>query len=142
MIALSCVGCGSGQTARKPTVPVQGKVFWKNEKSPAANALIVLHPVGDAKPESWPQGFPRGTVAADGTFKLMTYEANDGAPPGEYGVLIRWTKSATGKKRDESEEETDDEDRFDGAYSNAEAPRWQKTVKQENDPKDFVFILK
>ncbi|MCI0682696.1 MAG: hypothetical protein L0Y71_11375 [Gemmataceae bacterium] len=140
LAALTCASCGSG-TTRQKTYPVAGKVLWKSDKTPAINALVVFRPTGDAKPEAWPEGFPRGTVGADGSFKLTSYVAGDGAPAGEYGVLITWPRA--GAAEDEESEAPESEDRLDGAYSNPNAPAWRKQVKPENnDPKDFTFILK
>jgi hypothetical protein len=34
--------------------------------------------------------FPRGRVKADGSFAIGTYGPDDGAPPGEYKVVIVW----------------------------------------------------
>jgi hypothetical protein len=137
--ALVCTSCGAGKTRQK-TYPVEGKVFWQNEKTPAANALVFFRPAGEPKPEEWPDGYPRGTVGADGTFKLTSQRADDGAPAGEYGVLIMWPKNAP---KSDDDEAPDSEDRLDGAYNDPKAPRWRKQVKQEhNDPKDFVFIIK
>jgi hypothetical protein len=33
---------------------------------------------------------PTGTVQADGSFTLRTHPLGDGAPPGEYTVVITW----------------------------------------------------
>jgi len=141
LCAAACTSCGGSGKNRQKTYPVEGKVFWKNEKTPAVNAQVVFRPMGDAKPESWPEGFPRGTVGADGSFKLTSYVADDGAPLGEYGVLITWPNPVTKKSEEAEAGETDD--RLEGTYSDGNAPRWRKQVKQENnDPKDFVFIIK
>ena len=138
---LLCASCGSGKAARKPTIPVEGKVFWKNEKTPAVGALVVFRPLADANPETWPEGFPRGRVGADGSFKLTSYLENDGAPAGEYGVLIQWPLTAA--NQEENTEEESGEDRLDGVYNDPGQPRWRKHVKQgETDSKEFIFIIK
>jgi hypothetical protein len=135
---LMCSACGDGKT-RKPTFPVEGKVFWQSEKKPAVHAQVIFHSLTDAKPESWPDGFPRGAVAADGSFKLSTYEPGDGAPAGEYAVLIRWPSAVA---KDETQE-TRGEDRLEGQFSDPDNARWKKQVKPgDNDPKDFIFIIR
>jgi hypothetical protein len=69
---------------RKPTYPVQGRVFF--EGTPAANAQVVFHLISaDGK------SFTRSgdaLVEPDGLFSLSTYTPNDGAPAGEYAVTV------------------------------------------------------
>src|SRR5262249_26797207 len=69
---------------RKPTQPVQGKVYF--EGTPAANAQVVFFlPSADGK--SYTRA-GHALVEADGSFTLTTYTANDGAPVGDYAVTI------------------------------------------------------
>jgi hypothetical protein len=82
VLALALVGCS---TARKTAAPVRGKVFFKGK--PAEGALVILNPVGDNDPKAVR---PRATVGSDGAFEMATYEAKDGAPPGEYAVTFVW----------------------------------------------------
>jgi len=144
LAALSCASCGPA-TARKPTFPVEGKVYWKNDKTPAAQALVVFRPVADDRPESWPDGFPRATVGRDGSFKLMTYAEADGAPAGEYAVLVTWPRTTAKAPAEDQDPESsgDGEDRLQGAYGNHAQPRWTKQVSAgPNDPRDFIFIIR
>jgi hypothetical protein len=70
-------GCGSG------LYPVEGKVVWK-DGTPAtevAGSNIIFEAV-DQKTSSL------GSVQPDGSFRLTTNNANDGAPAGDYKVLI------------------------------------------------------
>jgi hypothetical protein len=70
---------------------------------PAHGALVVLSPQNaDPQDERWKEGFPRGYVDAEGRFKIMTQTEADGAPEGNYIVLVRWT----GKPQDEETEDT------------------------------------
>lgn len=83
LVGFLCVaGCGGGD---KPTLyPVRGKVM--NGSSPAEGASVVFKPVtANAQLNN-----PTGVVAADGTFTLNTYPHGDGAPAGEYVVLVEW----------------------------------------------------
>ena len=82
VLALAQASCSSGE-ARKPTYPTVGKVVLPDGK-PAEHASVVLHPLGDAA------GVPRphGKVGADGSYKLTTYDTDDGAPAGEYRVTV------------------------------------------------------
>jgi hypothetical protein len=49
----------------------------------------VLHPSDGASFDSRGSR-PKGTVQADGSFELMTYQNGDGAPVGDYDVAILW----------------------------------------------------
>jgi hypothetical protein len=67
---------------QRPTVyPTEGMVLYKGK--PAVGARITLIPE-----EKTRRFFPSGKVAADGSFKLTTYEKDDGAPVGRYRVTI------------------------------------------------------
>jgi hypothetical protein len=44
----------------------------------------------------------RGTVSDDGSFQLATYNADDGAPEGEYAVTVYWP----GKRNGAASEDT------------------------------------
>ena len=72
---------------RVPVVPVAGTVVFDGQPTPGA--LVVFHPVQGTQSQTPPA---RGTVGDDGAFDLTTYEANDGAPPGEYKVTIEWRR--------------------------------------------------
>lgn len=80
--ALGLASCGRGD-GRKPTFPVTGKVLLPDGK-PAAHATVVLHPVDTSAADVR----PHGKVAPDGTFRVGTYGADDGAPAGEYRVTV------------------------------------------------------
>src|SRR4051812_4567692 len=84
LVALLSSSCSKGE-AKKPVFPVEGQLFIDDKA--AANATIIFHPVD----ESLTDGVkPRATVGKDGSFKLTTYTADDGAPAGEYRVTIEW----------------------------------------------------
>jgi hypothetical protein len=51
--------------------------------------MIVLHPKNPARADV---PTPRALVRNDGTFRVNTYEAGDGAPPGDYIATIAWYK--------------------------------------------------
>lgn len=84
--------CGKADS-RKPTFPVAGKVLLADGK-PAENATIVFHPVNESGADVVK---PRGKVGADGSFKLTTYDGDDGAPAGDYRVTVElWLSSGRG----------------------------------------------
>jgi hypothetical protein len=85
LVAALAGGCGSG------IHPVEGRVVWK-DGTPAKElegALVVFD-----LPEK--QTNANGSVQADGTFRLTTKKADDGALAGEYKVLIIERRKAGG----------------------------------------------
>jgi len=89
--------------------PVKGKLLVGEQ--PAVGAMVIFHPVGST-PEEWAGGYPRARVGGDGTYELETYGDKDGAPAGEYRVLVTWTQSGS-----EETEDTQMIDRLKGRYS-------------------------
>lgn len=73
---------------KAPTYPVRGQAYF--EGVPMAGAVITLIDVKDkaAKPTK-----TLGIVEADGTFRLSTYQAFDGAPAGDYLVGVAWREA-------------------------------------------------
>ena len=93
-----CGGCRGGVAAnlRKPVFPVSGELYF--DGAPAKHVMVVLHPADPGvKAEVWPIGYPKATVNADGSFQIGTYEQQDGAPAGEYLILIIPTDGALGE---------------------------------------------
>lgn len=85
VLTVPLAGCGSG------IHPVEGTVTWK-DGTPAKElegALIVFD-----LPEK--QTTARGSVQADGTFRLTTKTDGDGALAGDYKVLITERRKAGG----------------------------------------------
>jgi hypothetical protein len=74
--------------AKKICYPVQGELTIKGK--PVPGALVVFRPQGDANAEEWSAGFPRAYVGEDGKFTVGTYTDDDGAPAGDYLVLVSW----------------------------------------------------
>lgn len=81
--------------------------------------------------ENFP-AYPSATVKADGSFELGTYGENDGAPEGEYVVLVEW-KRAKKVKYDffvKDNTGTFGEDLLRGAYSDRDKSPLRVTIKQ------------
>jgi hypothetical protein len=75
--AIFLSGCGSG------IYPVEGQIVWQ-DGSPAkelARGFVIFD-----LPEK--QTSARGTIQADGSFRLTTKKPDDGALPGDYKVLV------------------------------------------------------
>jgi len=109
--------------------PVSGQLFVANQ--PAPGARIYFQPVDGGKPEGWTGGYPRATVEADGSFQVTTYEAQDGAPEGEYVLLVEWRESSLGAEGDEPAEASRPADRLGNRYMDAASSSLRATVKTE-----------
>ncbi len=81
-LAVGLASCGQFET-RKPTYSVSGRVL--DGSKPLAHATVVFHPLDEADATT-PR--PRGKTDETGTFKLTTYDADDGAPAGKYQVTV------------------------------------------------------
>ncbi|MEX0585396.1 MAG: hypothetical protein WD176_02040 [Pirellulales bacterium] len=71
-------GCGG---AAAKTLAVTGKVTYA-DGTPVKNGEIAFQGT-QAKAYG-----PTGTIKEDGTYQLSTFEENDGAPAGEYTVVV------------------------------------------------------
>jgi hypothetical protein len=83
LAAIFFSGCGDG---RIPTYPVTGSVSVNGR--PAEGAIVVFCPLGTAAEVEHLR--PAGMADASGKFTLTTFEPSDGAPSGEYKVLVKW----------------------------------------------------
>jgi hypothetical protein len=79
---LCCISCSSG---KRKLYPVRGKVLC--EGKPAEDAIVTLHALDASQPMAQVSS---GRVKADGSFAIGTYDPEDGAPPGDYKVIIIW----------------------------------------------------
>jgi hypothetical protein len=77
--ALAAASCGPGGPKLHP---VKGSVLY--QEKPAEGATVVFQPVNSG-PDSL---MPSGLVGPDGTFTLTTPPHGDGAPAGDYVVLV------------------------------------------------------
>jgi len=112
VLAVGVVSCSKPNgLPQKVCYPVKGKLLVGEQ--PAAGAMVIFHPEGST-PEEWAGGYPRGRVGADGTYELETYGDKDGAPAGEYRVLVSWTQSGN-----EETEDTQMVDKLKGRYSDS-----------------------
>lgn len=80
---LFLAGC-SGSSIE--TVPAKGKLTVNGQ--PAGGAKIIFVPQNVA-PEAAKER-PHATSQADGSFELSTIDPGDGAPIGDYKVLVTW----------------------------------------------------
>ena len=124
---LACVAGCTGST--RPAVhPVTGHVFF-HKTTPAAGAFVVFQPATDAQKQAM-AARPFATVEADGSFSLTTYETNDGAPEGDYGVTIVWTPPVKTKGPRITDGDATAPDKLGGRYGNPQKPALTATVKK------------
>jgi hypothetical protein len=77
--------CSCQPGDRKPVFPVSGSVTFQGRA--AEGVRVAFHPSPDPNDHGL---CPQAVVAADGSFRLTTYAAFDGAPSGEYFVTLYW----------------------------------------------------
>jgi hypothetical protein len=117
-VALSCASCGNPHNL----YPVSGKVTYKG--SPAAGAAVFFRRQG-ADPINEPTIM--GLVREDGAFTLVCGGLGNGAPPGDYDVLIEW-KHVTGQSKGRPQRGPD---QLKGRYADPGRPRLRAVVKAE-----------
>jgi len=127
MLAAACTSCGSSNNL----YPVSGKVLYKGQ--PAVNATVFLRRQGAS---ALSQQAIMGIVQEDGSFTLVCESLGNGAPPGEYDVLIEWkydpkmTRTGSNTKLPP--------DRLQGRLADPKHPRFHVTIKaQRNDLAPF-----
>jgi hypothetical protein len=104
---------------------VTGKLV--DGSQPADKAMLFFHPLVNSGSATL---LPVGKVAADGSFQVSTFVANDGAPAGEYAVTAIWPKIPMGAPADEVE----GPDQLEGRCSNPKTSPWHFRVeKKTND---------
>jgi hypothetical protein len=123
-ILLTCLsGCVGGQS-KTAVFPVSGKVLVDGQ--PAARAEVTFHKIGQSEGD---HSRPFAITEADGSFRLSTFMSNDGAPTGQYTVLIAWpsyTKNQLG-------EEEPGADRLGRRYCNLKQPLLKAMVSDTDN---------
>lgn len=116
--ALLLTGC-SANDGRVAVYPVTGKVTVGGEVP--EGALVVLNPTGG---KGSTEHSPSGKVRKDGSFRLTTYDADDGAPAGQYVATIQWNKVL--KKGNDY---VTGPNAISGEYGKKESSPWKITVE-------------
>jgi hypothetical protein len=117
---MAIVGCGEKGI---PCNVVHGSV--NVDGKPAEGAMVIFCPVGGS--EQVQKTRPFGFTESDGKFELLTVKKGDGAPAGDYKVIIQWPAKTTpngdgGRSMGG--------DRLQGRYMNLEKSQLTATVKQ------------
>lgn len=77
---LAAAACGCGRSDRPETVPLNGKVTYNGK--PLTRGTVLLTPDGSGYAAT-------GEIQPDGTFKLTSFDKDDGAVPGKYRVAVQ-----------------------------------------------------
>lgn len=100
-------GCSSeGENGQLPVFPVSGKIMvdGKNPK----DAVVMLYNLENNKVAKEPiLPRPKAVVREDGSFAISTYRTGDGAPEGEYVMVVTWKGDLKEYDQDDDEEVID-----------------------------------
>jgi hypothetical protein len=113
-------GCSDGKIGRYPihgSVNVDGK--------PAGGVMVIFCPQGGS--DELQKMRPFGLTGPDGKFELTSVNKADGAPAGQYKVLMQWPAQSTAPSRDGPV--TMGPDRLKGRYMNLEKTEFKVEVK-------------
>ncbi|QDV11110.1 hypothetical protein CA51_09700 [Rosistilla oblonga] len=130
---LVLAGCGDDVT----TTVASGTVRT-DSGTPCDGALVVFHPqeserINDPKPVA--------TCDDQGKFTLTTFQKDDGAEPGKYGVTVVWqAKVKAGRLSLSSESEPVGKDQLKGKYGKPASPLLTAEVTA-GSPNTFEFIV-
>jgi hypothetical protein len=129
LCAVAGGGCGGGtEDGRLAVQPASGKVTVAGQ--PAAGVFVVLYPA-PGTPAAQAGVKPSGTTGEDGSFRLSTYEQNDGAPAGDYAVTMRWHRAdPRSAGRPAIPFGRQPPDRFRGKYNNPQTTSWRVTIRE------------
>lgn len=117
---MAIAGCGDGKIGRyavNGSVNVDGK--------PAAGVMVIFCPVSGS--EELKKMRPFGITEADGKFQLTSVQKADGAPAGQYKVLMQWPAQSREPSRDGGVQMGPD--RLQGRYMNLEKSQFTVEVK-------------
>ena len=133
--SLSLAGCGSDRGQLEPQ-PVVGQVIINGE--PAAGCIVAFIPSDPQRKAQFRSG---GITDENGFFQLTTFETDDGAPVGDYGVTLRWEASDWPGKEEEMQLDPVQPvgpDRLQGKFASPEKSQLTVTVVEgENKLEPF-----
>lgn len=108
LLLLALPGCGAGSTEgpsvpadAKATSPVTGSVTIDGKVPKGLKVYLV--PAAAAQPMQIDDEFSSGHtsgIEGEGKFAISTYLRGDGAPPGDYVVVMRWDPRGTDRPSD------------------------------------------
>ena len=132
-------GCGDGKIAR---YPVSGQVLV--DGAPAQGAMVIFCPT-EGSPEVMRER-PFSRTDAEGNFELRTFEPGDGAPAGQYKIMVRWPGASANQDRAADQRDGGGAalgDRLRGKYTNPEQSGLTFTVVEgTNEVPPFQLTAK
>jgi hypothetical protein len=120
---LAFAGCGDGKIPRNQ---VHGVV--KVDGQPAGGVMVILCPQGDGPPE-FQKARPMGLTKPDGTFFVNTFGGGDGAPAGQYKILMSWLGPPAKGAAERDGGPAAGADRLQGRYNNLDKTPFTVDVK-------------
>ncbi len=121
----SCSEPSGPKIKKVPVVPVQGTVTI--DGNPEMGVVVRCIPQGSFEVKEYEKSLGGRTDEA-GKFKLSTYEAGDGLPPGEYALTFNWPPPVSLTKS--SGKGTLSNDRLNGKYGEVEKSPLKFTVEK------------
>lgn len=92
LLIAGCFGDGADKrglpSATTPMYAVGGKILVDGK--PVRNLQLGLYDPNRPNGTEYNNPVARGNTEADGTFKMTTFTAYDGAPPGNYTLVVLW----------------------------------------------------
>ena len=121
-LVFAALACGSWGRENNGLYPVWGEVTFNG--SCAQGATVFFQRKGaDPKEEQMIMGI----VQDDGSFELACGSLGEGAPPGEYDVLIEW-KEVLGQSKGRPQRGPD---KLKGRFADPKHPRLHATIEAE-----------
>jgi hypothetical protein len=115
-LVVACAGCAPAHGL----YPVTGTVLYQGK--PAAGAAVFFQRRGG---DSMSEHLIMGIVQEDGSFTLSCGDLGQGAPPGDYDVLIEW-KRVLHPARSRAQQPPD---RLQGRFADPKRPRFHASVQ-------------
>lgn len=120
LLILLVASCNTQPDMRRlPCVPARGELFIGGQ---AATGAELLFQPQSMELERWNGVYPRATVRDDGSFEIETYltpkGGPDGAPEGDYVVLVKWMTTPTVPAGERPRDDHAPYDRLLGKYNN------------------------
>jgi hypothetical protein len=116
---LLCCGCGKKHDGRLKSYPVHGQVTVDGK--PTGGVYVFLNPAQQPQTHGI---FPNAITNSEGQYWISTYDAEDGAPLGDYVVTAKWPKGEGLQVHSESP------DRLKGRYADPAKSSIKITVKE------------
>ena len=85
VLVLACPYLGCSGHSRPKTIGVEGHVTLAGK--PVTQGTVIFQPTGHTEASATHPA--SGQIAADGTYRMSTFEKGDGVVPGEYRVAVQ-----------------------------------------------------